>query len=109
VFLVQLLVVSFYATLVPLGVGILALIFIAQYWLSKYNLFNRSSCSQYFNFYLTRYAFKAFECSILVFAVGNLIFDSRIHVDAEPKFWIINSIIVVIAGVYVLFILLAPT
>jgi hypothetical protein len=98
---VQILLVSFYAVMVPAGVGILVLIFIAQYWLDKYNLFRKFSCPLDFDFFLTRLAFKAFECSLLVFAVGTFIFDMQIRVDAAPKYKLINLISVAIAGGYV--------
>jgi hypothetical protein len=107
-YLVQVLLVSFYAVMVPLGVGMLALIFIAQYWLDKYNLFRRFSCPLDFNFFLTRLAFKAFECSLLVFTIGNFIFDMQIRVDTEPKYKLINLISVAIAAGYVYLAVLGP-
>lgn len=102
------LVASFFATLVPLGVGILALMFIGQYWVSKRNLFIRSSYPQKFNFQLTRFAFRIFECSIFVFAVGNLIFSWAINVNPKPKFNIINLALVVITGLYGCIVIFAP-
>jgi hypothetical protein len=59
-YLVQILLVSFYAVMVPAGVGLLALIFIGQYWIDKYNLFRKFSCPLDFDFFLTRLAFKVF-------------------------------------------------
>ncbi len=107
-YIVQVLLVSFYAVMVPAGVGILALIFIAQYWLDKYNLFRRFSCPLDFNFFLTRLAFKAFECSLLVFAIGTFIFDMQIRIDSEPKYKLINLISVAIAGGYVYLAVFGP-
>jgi hypothetical protein len=107
-YLVQVLLVSFYAVMVPAGVGILALIFIAQYWLDKYNLFRRFSCPLDFNFFLTRLAWKAFECSLLVFTVGTFIFDMQIRIDSEPKYKLINLVSVAIAGAYVYFAVFGP-
>ena len=87
--------------MVPAGVGLLALMFIVQYWLDKYNLFRRFSCPLDFDFFLTRLAWKAFECSLLVFAVGTFIFDMEIRVDAAPKYKMINLINVVVSAAYV--------
>jgi hypothetical protein len=67
--------VSFYAVMVPSGVGILVLIFIIQYWIDKYNLFNKCSIPIDFDFYLTRIIFKFFEASLLIFTVGCFVFD----------------------------------
>jgi hypothetical protein len=100
--------VSFYAVMVPAGVGFLILIFIAQYWLDKYNLFRRFSCPLDFNFFMTRLAFKAFECSLLVFAIGTFIFDRQIRVDDAPKYKVINLVNVAIAGLYVYVAVLGP-
>jgi hypothetical protein len=94
-------VVSFYATLVPLGVGLLIVLFIIKYWVSKRTLFNWSSYSQDYDFYLARLALKIFEWSLFVFAVGNLVFGSKIHVQEDREYIVMSWIIVVIAGVYV--------
>ena len=77
--MVQIWLVSFYAVMVPAAIGILALVFTAQYWLDKYNLFRKFSCPLDFNFFLSRLAFKGFECSLFVFAVGTFIFDMEIR------------------------------
>jgi len=75
----QVYVVSFYACIAPSITIILALIFVAQYWVDKANLFFRCSCPTDFNYQLSRLTLKIFEFSILVFAVGNLIFLPEIH------------------------------
>lgn len=94
--------------MVPAGVGILILIFIVQYWIDKYNLFRRFSCPLDFNFFLTRLIFKAFECSILIFAVGTFLFDMEIRVENAPKYKMINLINILIAAGYVYLAVLAP-
>jgi hypothetical protein len=75
------LLVSFYAVIAPAGVMMLIVIFILQYWIDKYNLFRRSSCPLDFNIALTKLIFKAFECSILIFAIGTFILDLKIRVN----------------------------
>jgi hypothetical protein len=67
--------VSFYAVIAPAAVMMLIVIFTIQYWIDKYNLFRRYSCPLDFNIDLTKLVFKAFECSILIFAIGTFIFD----------------------------------
>jgi hypothetical protein len=83
-YIVQVYVVSFYACIAPSTTIILALIFVAQYWVDKFNLFKqRFSCPTEFNFQLSRLTIKIFEVSVLVFAVGNLIFSPQLHVSDE--------------------------
>ena len=94
--------------MVPAGVGLLALLFVAQYWVDKYNLFRRFSCPLDFSFFLTRLAWKAFECSLLVFAVGTFIFDLEIRVNDEPKYKLINLINIGIAGLYLFVAVFGP-
>lgn len=59
-YIMQVYVVSFYASIAPSITIILALIFVAQYWIDKLNLFYRSSCPIDFNFQLSRLTFKIF-------------------------------------------------
>jgi hypothetical protein len=61
-----------------------------------------------FNFFLTRLAWKAFECSLLVFAIGTFIFDMEIRVDEAPKYKMINLINIAISGVYVYVAVMGP-
>lgn len=78
-YIVNVFIVSFYSYITPYIGIILVIIFVAQYWVDKYNLFQRFSCPVDFNYRLSRLTFKAFESSILIFALGNLIFSINIH------------------------------
>lgn len=78
----------------------LILIFIAQYWVDKYNLFRKFSCPLDFNFFLTRLIWKAFECSLFIFAVGTFIFDMDIRTNDEAKYKMINLVNIGISGLY---------
>lgn len=78
-YIVNVYVVSFFSYITPYISIILALIFFVQYWVDKYNLFQRFSCPTDFNFRLSRTTLKTFEVCILVFALGNYIFSFSIH------------------------------
>ena len=52
-------VISFYGYLVPMIVPITILAFIAEYWVDKYNLFNRFSSPVDLGYYLTNLVWKA--------------------------------------------------
>ena len=71
--------VSFYAYLVPAITPILVIFFIFQYWVDKINLFRKSSLKYHFNFFLTRSMLKAFEVSVLIFAIGWNLFSVYIE------------------------------
>ena len=104
----QIWLVSFFAIMVPAAVGILALIFTVQYWQDKHNLFRKFSCPLDFNFFLSRLAFKGFECSLLVFAVGTFVFDMEIRVTDEPKHKSINLVSVFLAAGYLYLAVFGP-
>ena len=59
-YIVQLYTTIFYAHLVPAGSVTLFVIFIFQYWVDKFNLFQRSSLFYELNFSLTRKILKFF-------------------------------------------------
>lgn len=82
-YIVNVYIVSFYSYITPYVGIILALIFCVQYWVDKYNLFQRFSCPVDFDFKLSRFTLKAFECCIFVFALGNLLFSMDIHHTKE--------------------------
>lgn len=102
------LLVSFYAVMIPSGVGILALIFAVQYWIDKYNLFRKFSCPLDFDFFLTRIAFKFFEGSLLVFTIGSLIFDEEIRVNPKPRSIIIHVVCIGLSAGYLYVSILLP-
>lgn len=88
---------------------ILIIIFVAQYWVDKYNLFQRFSCPVDFNYRLSRLTLKAFECSVFVFALGNLLFSITIHTTKEEtQYHILNLVSFFVALVYCIAIMFLP-
>ena len=82
-YIVNVFIVSFYSYMTPYIGIILVIIFVVQYWVDKYNLFQRFSCPVDFNYRLSRLTLKAFECSVFVFGLGNLLFSITIHSTKE--------------------------
>ena len=82
-YIVNVFIVSFYSYITPYIGIILVIIFVIQYWVDKYNLFQRFSCPVDFNYRLSRLTLKAFECSVFVFALGNLLFSITIHTTKD--------------------------
>ena len=74
-------VASFYSYIVPYKFLILIVIYTFQYWVDKYNLFKLFSCPTDFNYRLSMFTLKIFECSIFFFAFGNLLFAPIIHTN----------------------------
>ena len=68
-------VISFYGYLVPMIVPMTILAFIAEYWVDKYNLFNRFSSPVDLGYYLTNLVWKAFEITLLMKAAGHLVWS----------------------------------
>lgn len=102
-------VISFFSYITPYISIILALIFLVQYWVDKYNLFKRFSCPTDFNFRLSRMTLKAFEFSVFVFALGNYIFSFTIHpTKDESEYHVINLIALLLALAYCIAIVLLP-
>jgi hypothetical protein len=104
-YLLQVYTAMFYSYLVPIGIPVIALIFLAQYWIDKYNLFFISSSYYDLGYYLTRNVLKIFEFSLLIFALGNLFFSIIVH---DNHLNIINIISVSISLLYCCFIAFAP-
>ncbi len=108
-YILNVFVVSFYSYIVPYTSLILIGIFIIQYWVDKYNLFKRFSCPTNFNYRLSMFTLKIFECSIFFFALGNLLFAPTIHTNNHGgDYRIINIVSVSLASVYCLAILFLP-
>ncbi len=102
-------VVSFYSYIVPYTSLILIVIFIAQYWVDKINLFKRFSCPTNFNYRLSVFTLKIFECSIFFFALGNLLFAPEIHTNNNERgYKIINIFSLLLASLYCVAILIVP-
>ena len=102
-------VVSFYSYIVPYTSLILIVIFAFQYWVDKYNLFKRFSCPTNFNYRLSIFTLKIFECSIFFFALGNLLFAPTIHTNSRGSdYKIINIISLILAFAYCLAIFIVP-
>ena len=95
----------FYAYLVPIGIPTLIIIFCIQYWIDKFTLFKRCSLKNHFSYDLSIYVRRIFESSILVFALGNLIFSYYIE---DYKFSALNIISLFIALVYTICVWIAP-
>lgn len=107
-YLVRVYTCLYYSYLVPLGVLGTVVIFGFQYWIDKIKMIKFSS--EYFemNYFLSRTILKLFEASLLIFAVGNLLFSIVIHRNLKGDSYVINIISVSIALIYILFIYLAP-
>jgi len=101
-------VVSFYSYIAPSISFFLAIIFFAQYWVDKYNLFVRFSSPTDFNYSLSRSTFKTFQLSILFFTLGNLLFSQQIHSPDEKGYKIVNWISFVIALIFSLLVVFIP-
>lgn len=108
-YIVNVYIVSFFSYITPYTTIILVPIFIVQYWIDKYNLFQRFSCPTDFDFRLSRMTLKIFEISVLVFALGNYIFSLKIHATkVETKYHIINLVGLLLAVAYSLAIFFLP-
>ena len=108
-YIINVFVVSFYSYIVPYTSLILIVIFIAQYWVDKRNLFKRFSCPTNFNYRLSIFTLKIFECSIFFFALGNLLFAPTIHTNSRGSdYKIINIISLILAFAYCLAIFIVP-
>lgn len=84
-----------------------------QYWIDKLNLFTRSSLKYEFDFFVSKSILKLFECSLIIFAVGNFIFSKavrgdNIHYDGD-KINYVNVVSLIIASLYTFLILFAPS
>lgn len=101
-------VVSFYGILVPLATPILVFIFFLQYWVDKYNLFRRFSYPVDMGPSLNRMIIKIFELSILMAAVGHMVWDAKIHYDSSASFKTLNIINLAIAALYTSISMVAP-
>jgi len=104
-YLVILYTALFYAYLVPIGIPTLLVIFAVQYWIDKFTLFKRSSVKNFFSYNLSLYVRRIFESSLLIFALGNLVFGYYLE---DHSFMAINIVALVIAGIYTLCVWLAP-
>jgi hypothetical protein len=108
-YIVNVYVISFFSYITPYVSIILVLIFTIQYWIDKYNLFQRFSCPTDFDFRLSRKVLYAFETSVLIFALGNYVFSLVIHpTKDETEYHIINLVALILALVYSLAIYLLP-
>lgn len=108
-YIVNVYIVSFFSYITPYTTIILVPIFIVQYWIDKYNLFQRFSCPTDFDFRLSRTTLKIFEISVLIFALGNYIFSFKIHTTKEEtEYHIINLISLLLAVAYSLAIFFLP-
>jgi hypothetical protein len=108
-YIINVYIVCFYSYITPYVGIILAIIFVIQYWVDKYNLFQRFSCPIDFNFKLSRLTLKAFECSIFVFALGNFLFSFTIHAtEIETEYHVINLVSLCLALVYCISIMFMP-
>jgi hypothetical protein len=104
--LLQIYTALFYSYLIPVGVPVVAIIFIFQFWIDKFNMFKTRSQYCKIDYSLSRSVLKLFEGSLLVFALGNLLFSMIIH---DRYLNIINLISLGIALIYVGFITFAPS
>lgn len=104
-YILQVFTCSFYSYLTPLAVLCLFPTLCAQYWIDKYNLFRRCSLKHEIDFELSRAILKIFECSLLLFAVGNLLFSLVLHKAYLNK---LNVASLVISALYCAFSLFAP-
>ena len=96
-------VICWYGFLYPIGSPIVIVIFIAQYWVDKYNLFRRFSNPVAFGQDLVMLVIKAFEFSILVFALGFLVWQQKVHFETPAAINLINLFSIAIATLWALF------
>ena len=87
----------------PLAAPLLIAFFIGQYWIDKCTIFKRSSKSINFNLQLKECVFRVFESSVLFFAVGTIIWELTVHLDAPAWSRVITIMNVVLALCYFLF------
>lgn len=100
--------ISFYALLVPLSSPILILVFGLQYWVDKYLLFKKMSSPIDLGYPLTRLIIKCFECSLLLFTIGNLYWHGKINRKSSRFSNSINTLSVAISATYLLVSLFCP-
>jgi hypothetical protein len=94
--------------LTPLAPIIMLAAFVIQYWLDKFNLFRRNSYPYDLGADLNRMIYKIFRISLLLSAVGHIMWDSLIHLDITAGFKAINIINLALAFAYVMFYFFAP-
>ena len=97
---------SFYSFIAPLLAPILIAIFVLQYWIDKWNIFRRYSCSVRYSFEFVELLIKMFELSIVLFAVAHLIWNSYIRFDSIG---LLNVITYLISIVYWSFSAFSPS
>lgn len=97
---------NFYAYITPIATIIIAVVVLIQYWVDKYNLFRRFSVPVNFTYRLSRLTVKILEASILIIALGNVLFAS--WVNEEKKLTPINYVTLGIAIIYSAVVIFTP-
>ena len=72
-------IVAFYGYLVPLITPLTIIAFAIQYWVDKYNLFRRFSSPVDLGYYLTDLIWKALELTLLLHALGHILWSHSLH------------------------------
>ena len=103
-YILQLFLASFYSYLAPICVPAVGIICAIQYWIDKYNLFHRSSLDYEVSYTLSRNIVRIAETSILIYAIGVLIFSQKVNQEVH----VFNIGGFLIALVYIAFSLLLP-
>lgn len=70
---------AFYGYLIPIGIPVVLITFIVQYWVDKFNLFKRSSLKYEVSHDLTSKMFKLLQFSVPIYAIGMLLFSIEIN------------------------------
>lgn len=104
----QLYLVSFYSYLCPIAVPLVLCVFIVQYWIDKANLFLRCSANNQMGFNLSQTTLKLCKSSLLIFAVGNIIFYQVINVYEDFKLTVLNVFTFFVCLAYILYVYRAP-
>lgn len=85
-------IISFYGYLVPLGVPIVIIAFIFQYWIDKYNLLRRFSSPVDMGYFLTDLIWKGFEATLILRPIGSFVWGYKIHPNPSKLSIICNFV-----------------
>jgi hypothetical protein len=102
-------VVCWYGFLYPLGTAFLIFMFVAQFWIDKFNFYKRCSSPYSFGIDLVRLVEISFEFSVFLFALGFFLWETPVHFETPAGYQFVNILNLAIATVWVLLAFFLPT
>lgn len=101
-------VVCWYGFLYPMGTLILVLLFLAQYWVDKFNFYKRCSSPYSFGIELVSLIKTCFEFSVFLFALGFFLWETPAHFETPAGYQFVNILNLAIATIWVILVLFLP-